>query len=107
MPQLRDSNTSEIVASGPIEDLLLLSDELGDQVIWDDVPYDLAAQRVNVDFDAVRAHMEESLGLLSAAERKKEVARRKAVVKQAPQLLKVAESAQDAGVATLPHVEVG
>lgn len=106
MPQLRDATTSEIVAAGSVADLLLIADELGDAVLWDDVPYDAQADRIAVDFAAVREHAEAQLDLLDSDGRKAEISRRRDIVRRVRDVQAVAKSAR-ANSATLPHVEIG
>jgi len=62
MAQLRDARTSELIAEGTPQEVVLLADRLGhDEILFDDVG-------LNFDPDAVRQAYQENLdGLVAAA----------------------------------------
>lgn len=100
MAQLRDAQTSEIVASGDARDLVLIYDEAPDgSLLWDDVP---------ADFDpaALLAHLDEQLDGLVRTERRDEASRRREVRSVVEQVLQVASTARNADVPTMAPVDL-
>lgn len=89
MAQLRDAKTSEILYAGDPSKLVLLADKLGGAVIWDDVA-------PNTDFKLLLEYAKETMA-------KKDQTR---ILKLAADAEKIASSAQNPDVDTLPHVEV-
>lgn len=107
MAQLRDAQTSELLADGDPRDLIIIADRIGaDRVLWDDVGA--------VDIDVLREHNAQRLEVLEALETaedlgdelKAERARQAGAAELAPAVDAVLESAQDPDRPTLEPVDV-
>lgn len=97
MAQLRDAQTSELLAEGTPADLVLLADRLGpDRVIFDGVPVEA------IDLDAIRQRNAELVDELGDDE----AARQDTVAGLAPRVTAVLDSAQNPRADTLPPVDV-
>lgn len=112
MAQLRDAQTSEIIAEGTPAALVFLAEKIGrDKVLFDNVG-------LAFDPDALKtAHMAEIAGLKEVADddpladlsqaRLKQLVKDTRPGKLADEAIAVAESAQDGDRETLPHVVLG
>lgn len=119
MAQLRDAQTSEIIAEGTPAALVFLADKLGrDDVLFDDVGLGFNPDAVRAAHEADAAGLEEVAQSVDASDidedtwkrarkRAKELrAQTKPPAELVRQVKKVVKSARDANVATLPHVVI-
>lgn len=108
MAQLRDVQTSELLATGAPADLLLIADKIGpERVMWDDVGWDHRRGCPAINVDAVRSAGEEQLKALTAAGLRAEEKRRAGLASEACRAVEtVIASAHDPDADTLPPVEL-